>query len=117
MPEMDGLTLLEQINSHAPQIFTLVVTAYGTMESTITALRKGAYDYIIKPFKFEGLVLKLEKLIQYKMLIQENIRLKREINYQYDFSNIIGQSPAMNKVFDMIRKISDSDTNILINHL
>ncbi len=115
MPDMDGLTLMEKTMAYAPQIFFIVITAYGTMESAITALRKGAYDFIIKPFKFEGLVIKLEKLLEHKLLEQENIRLRREMNHQYDFANIIGQSPAMKDVFQIITKISNTDSNIFIN--
>ena len=115
MPEMDGLTLMEKAMSYAPQIFFIVITAYGTMESAITALRKGAYDFIIKPFKFEGLIIKLEKLMEHKMLQQENIRLRRDLHHHYDFSNIIGQSDAMKRIFAIISRVSDADSNIFIS--
>jgi len=115
MPEMDGLQLMEKSLEFAPQIFFIVVTAYGTMERAITALRKGAYDFIVKPFKFEGLIIRIEKLLEHKMLQQENIRLRREIHRQNDFSSIIGESAAMKEVFRLIEKIADSESNIFIN--
>lgn len=115
MPVMDGLTLMDKVNALAPQVFFIVITAYATMESAIVALRHGAFDYIVKPFKFDSLVIKLDKLVQHKLLIQENARLRREVNLQYDFTNIIGQSDVMKKVFNMIRLVAESDSNVLIS--
>lgn len=115
MPRMNGIKLMEAVRAFNPGIFFIIVTAYGSMETAIEALRQGAFDYIIKPFKFENLIVKLNKLIEHKALILENIRLRQEINRRYDFNNIVGHSLAMQKVFTMIRRISDSDSNVLIS--
>ncbi|HDR05598.1 MAG TPA: sigma-54-dependent Fis family transcriptional regulator, partial [Candidatus Marinimicrobia bacterium] len=114
MPRKGGLELMDAVNVFAPHINFIVITAYATMESAIVALRHGAFDYIVKPFKFESLIIKLDKLVQHKLLVQENARLRREVNLQYDFTNIIGQADAMKKVFKMIQLVAESDSNVMI---
>lgn len=115
MPRMNGIKLMENVRTRNPDIFFIIVTAYGSMETAIEALRQGAFDYIIKPFKFENLIVKLNKLIEHKTLVLENIRLRQEINRKYDFDNIVGHSLAMQKIFTIIRRISDSESSIFIN--
>jgi len=114
MPGMNGLELLEKSGHIQPSTSFIIVTAYGTLETAIEALRKGAFDYLLKPLNFEDVALKIQKLIEHKELVEENQALRKEIHAQYDFSNIIGQSPAIQKVFETIRQVSDSDSNILI---
>lgn len=114
MPRMGGLELMKEVRHKAPEVFFIIVTAYASMETAIEALRLGAFDYIIKPFKFESLILKLNKLIDHKELMLENARLRHEIHQQYDFNHIVGQSPAMMRLFTLIRRISDSDSNLFI---
>ncbi len=115
MPRMNGIKLMESVRSGNPDIFFIIVTAYGSMETAIQALRQGAFDYIIKPFKFDDLIVKLNKLIEHKALVLENIRLRQEINRKYDFDNIVGHSLPMQKIFTMIRRISESDSSVFIN--
>lgn len=114
MPRMGGLDLMKEVRHKAPEVFFIIVTAYASMETAIEALRLGAFDYIIKPFKFDSLILKLNKLIDHKELLLENARLRHEIHQQYDFKHIVGQSPAMMRLFTLIRRISDSDSHLFI---
>ena len=114
MPIMTGMELMEksaELNSRASFI---IITAYASLETALDALRKGAYDYLLKPLNFEDVAIKVKKLLEHKELVLENQALRQEINAQYDFSNIIGKSPAIRELFATIRKVSDSDSNVLI---
>lgn len=115
MPEMKGIELLDHAMNLDPQTLFVIITAYGSLETAIAALRKGASDYILKPIEFDELLVKIKRLLQHKSLILENQYLRREINRDYDFSNIIGQSPEMQKVFETIRTIATSDSTVLLS--
>jgi two-component system response regulator PilR (NtrC family) len=114
MPEMRGTELLEKIALCSPQTFVVIITAYGSIETAIEALRKGAYDYILKPIEFEDLLFRIRKLLEHRNLSLENTLLRKELNRQYDFHHIIGQSPAMKKVFQTIEKVATSEGTVLI---
>ncbi len=115
MPEMDGLALLERCRKICPQTSIMIITAHASLESAIQALRMGAYDYILKPFDFEDVLLKIKRLIKHKELIIENQSLLREVEERYDFSHIVGQSPQMKKIFKLIEKIARTKSNVLIS--
>jgi DNA-binding NtrC family response regulator len=114
MPGMKGVDLLEKISQVSPQTFVIIITAYGSIETAIKALRMGAYDYILKPLDFDELVLRLRRLMEVKRLALENQMLRQEINREYDFHNLIGQSAVMKKVFATIERVSHSDGTVLI---
>ena len=95
MPEMKGIELLEHITHFSPETLVVIITAYGSIDSAIAALRKGAVDYILKPVEFDELLVKIRRLIAGRQLTLENKLLRGELHRQYDFSNIVGQSPAM----------------------
>ncbi len=114
MPEMDGLELTKRCLQAYPQTAVIIITAYGSLDSAIQALRLGAQDYILKPFDFDDVLLKVQRIIRQKEILSENKALRREIHARYDFSNIIGQSPQMQKVFNLIRKVAKTKGNVLI---
>jgi DNA-binding NtrC family response regulator len=114
MPEMDGLELIKNCLRICPQTSVIIITAYASVESAIEALRLGAYDYIIKPFNHDDLILRVKRLLNHKELALENQVLKQEIEEKYNFENIIGQSPEMQVVFQLIRKVSVTKGNVLI---
>ena len=114
MPEMKGLELLEEISRRSPETMVMIITAYGSIESAIVALRKGAVDYILKPVDFDELLLKIRRLLDDRRLAVENRLLRREIHRRYDFSNIVGKSPSMQKVFEVIQKVAATDGTVLI---
>ncbi len=114
MPKVGGIELLETISSKKTDTFTMVITAYASVDSAVSALRSGAYDYIIKPLDFDEVILKVKRLFEYKSISKENVILRREVNKKYDFSNIIGKSPSMQKVYELIKKVSNSDGTVLI---
>lgn len=114
MPEMDGMELINQSFKICPQTSVIIITAHGSIESAIDALRKGAFDYILKPFDFDDLLLRVGRLMDHKELASENLALRQEVELKYNFSNIIGQSAEMQDVFKLITKVSNTKGNVLI---
>lgn len=115
MPEMKGIELLDEIRKINLQTNTIVITAYGSMETAIAALRSGASDYILKPIEFDELLIKVKKLFEVRDLHLENRILRRELQRDYDYTNIIGKSPAITQIFDMIKAVADTDSTVLIS--
>ncbi|TFH02707.1 MAG: sigma-54-dependent Fis family transcriptional regulator [Calditrichales bacterium] len=114
MPEMDGIELIKNSLKICPQTSVIIITAHASVESAIEALRIGAFDYILKPFDFDDLIMKVQRLINHKELALENQALRNEVEEKYNFSNIIGQSPEMHDVFNLIKKVSATKGNVLI---
>ncbi len=114
MPEMRGMELLEHITKRSPQTFVIMITAFASIETAIAALRKGAYDYVLKPIDFDDILHRIRKLLDHRALSLENSLLRQEINRTYDFDQIIGQSQSMKNVFQIIRTVAESDGTVLI---
>ncbi|MBM4339638.1 MAG: sigma-54-dependent Fis family transcriptional regulator [Deltaproteobacteria bacterium] len=114
MKGLKGLDLLDEANRVAPLTPVIIITAFGTIESAIKAMKMGAYDYITKPFQMDELLLTVRKALETRLLKKEVIRLKKEVESRYDFHQLIGKSPAMQKIYDMIERISDSSSSVLI---
>jgi DNA-binding NtrC family response regulator len=115
MPEMKGIELLEEIKKLNVQTNTIVITAYGSVDTAIAALRSGASDYILKPVEFDELLIKVKKLFEIRELHLENRILRKELQREYDYTNIIGKSPAITQIFEMIKAVSDTDSTVLIS--
>jgi two-component system response regulator PilR (NtrC family) len=115
MPEMKGTELLREISSMNLQTSTIVITAYGSLETAISALRSGASDYILKPVEFDELLIKVKRLFEVRELLLENRILRKELQREFDYSNIIGKSPAIMQVFEIIKAVADTDSTILIS--
>ncbi len=114
MAGMDGLELLDQIKAIDADALVIIMTAYSSVDSAIAALRKGAYDYITKPFVNEDLLQTVKNALRQQELFTENRQLKREINRQYGFSEIIGTSEALQNIFRLIEKVADTNVSVLI---
>ena len=114
MPAIDGMKLLEKTLQRSPQTLVVLITAYASVETAVQALRMGASDYLLKPLDFDEVILRLKHLLQRKALALENQYLREQIGREYNFYDIIGESEAMRGVFDLIRKVSSTNTNILI---
>jgi len=114
MPMMKGTELLEKISAITPQTLVIMITAYGSLETTIKALRNGAQDYILKPIEFDEILIKIKRLFDMKNLISENQLLRKEVQRNYDFSELVGKSLAMNKVFEMIQTVAETESTVLI---
>ena len=114
MGEIDGFTILKMVKEISPETEVIIMTAFGTVETAIQAIKEGAFDYITKPFKISGLRHTLKKALETKRLEKENILLKKILQERYNFYNIIGRSEKMQKIFDLIEKVSKVDSNVLI---
>ncbi len=114
MPEKGGLDVLkeaEDLHITAPAI---VITAYGTVQTAVEAMKMGAFDYVTKPFVLEELLIIINRAINLLKLQRENIMLKKQLKRKYDFEGLIGDSTQMQRVYEMIEKVADTDSTILI---
>ncbi|HEY0099093.1 MAG TPA: sigma-54 dependent transcriptional regulator [Pyrinomonadaceae bacterium] len=114
MAGMDGLALLDRIKDIDGEALVIVMTAYSSVDSAIAALRKGAYDYITKPFVNEDLLQSIKNAIRQRELFRENRALRRELERRYSFSEIIGTSEVLQSVFRLVEKVAATNTNILV---
>ncbi len=114
MPEMDGLELLAQIKDFNPALPVIMVTAYGTVDSAIQALRSGAYDYITKPFDTDEIKLTVAKALERERLLAENRYLHQQLEQRYSFDGIIGGAASMKETFEIASSVAASTANVLI---
>ncbi len=114
MPGKDGLALLAELRKLRPETPVILMTAFGSIDSAVEAMRHGAFDYVTKPFKRGAVIASLERAIERRALEQENRRLRRALDRTTSFGDLIGASPAMHEIFALIRKISSSRSNVLI---
>ncbi|MBU3947988.1 MAG: sigma-54 dependent transcriptional regulator [Proteobacteria bacterium] len=114
MPLIDGIELLERIKISDPDLPVIMMTAHGTVEKAVEAMQKGAYNYILKPFDNERLILFVKKAIKIYSIINENRRLRNVVQSQYKFGNIIGKSKSIRDVFETIQKVSPTSATVLI---
>lgn len=112
MPGMDGFELLQHIKSQYPDLTVIILTAFGNIESAVKAIKKGAYDFIPKPFEQEEIIFKVRKALERSLLIKENKRLLKEKETRP--FKLIGKSDPMQKVFDQIKLVASSDVTVLI---
>ena len=114
MPGMDGLELLRRIKTEDPAVELIVLTAHGTVETAVEAMRAGAFDYQMKPVDLEELKLVCDRALRTRRLALENEELKNLVNKRYGFQNIIGNSPLMERVFQIIRQVAPTRATVLI---
>ncbi|MBP1768222.1 MAG: two component, sigma54 specific, transcriptional regulator, Fis family [Candidatus Aminicenantes bacterium] len=114
MPGLDGIQVLQGIKKVDPQAVVIIITAYASVESAISAMKMGAYDYIQKPFKHDELLLTIERALEHRKLQDENIRLRGELKRRFGFENIIGHSQPMQKIFELITAIAPTRSTILV---
>jgi len=115
MPRMDGMELLAALGKRTDELTFILMTAYGDLETALEAIQLGAYDYVQKPFKPEEILLRLRMAEERERLRRENVQLRRQVQREYSFDNIIGRSEPMRKIFRTIEKIGDYKTTVLIN--
>jgi len=114
MPKVDGIQLLESASKVSPETFFIIMTAYASVKTAIDALRQGAYDYLIKPVEFDDVIVRVKRLLDYKKLALENKSLRQRISADAGFTNLIGKSEAMKKVFEVIGYVAPTNSNVLI---
>jgi two-component system NtrC family response regulator len=115
MPGMNGMDLLEASKRTKPELPVIMMTAYGTIEMAVAAMKKQAFDYITKPFQNEELKLTIKKALETHRLIKENRRLSEALSDRYRYGNIVGKSKPMLAVYDIIGKVAQSKASVLIS--
>jgi DNA-binding NtrC family response regulator len=114
MPGMGGIEALQKILKIDPYATVIIITAFASIESAISAMKLGAYDYIQKPFKNDALLMTVSRALAHRKLQEENTRLREELRRKFSFENIIGKSQRMQKVFELIQAVAPSRSTILI---
>src|SRR3989344_344368 len=114
MPKVHGMEVLAKAKDMDPELVVIVITAFGSTESAVEAMKLGAYDYITKPFKIDEIKIIIKKALEKRTLSRENIQLKKELGEKYHFGNLVGSAAAMVKIYDLIQRVCETKTNILI---
>lgn len=114
MPGMNGIELLKKIKERQPDCTVIIMTAFGTIQTAVEAMRLGAYDYITKPFSNEELILTIKRIVEVQSLKKENIELKEQLKERYNFHKLIGKSKSMQQVYDLSSIVANSDSTVLI---
>ncbi len=114
MGKMSGMDLLEWVKQHSPETAVIMITAYGSEKTAVEAMKLGASDYVPKPFDNDELELKVARVLETMADKRENRLLREQVESTYRFENLIGKSPSMQRVFDVIRRVADSDLTVLV---
>ncbi|HWU43477.1 MAG TPA: sigma-54 dependent transcriptional regulator, partial [Bdellovibrio sp.] len=114
MPHVTGIELLKHVKDSYPDTVFMLITAFGTTETAVEAMKMGAYDYLTKPFKIDEVRMNIQNALRSRNLEVENRSLKKELVKEYSFQNMVGNSPAMHSIFDMVKRVSQTPTNVLI---
>jgi len=114
MPGLNGIELMKEARKIVPTLITVIITAYGSIQTAISAIREGAYDYIEKPFCPEKVELLIKNLVAHQELVEENISLRRKIEDRYLFEGIIAKSPVMLRIFELIKTVAPTTATVLI---
>jgi DNA-binding NtrC family response regulator len=114
MPGKTGIALAQEIRDIRGRTPVVLMTAFGTMDSAIEAMRAGAFDYIVKPFKREGVLVALERALEHRALAEENARLRRAVDQTTGMGDLSGASPAMREIFALIKRVASSRSSVLI---
>jgi len=115
MPRLGGLDLLRRIKALQPETTMVIITAHGTVDRAVEAMREGAADFIAKPFSMAQLMVRLDNVCSVRFLREQNVRLQEQLEQRHSFSSIIGKSKGMQEVFDLIRLVADSDASVLVH--
>jgi len=114
MPNMTGIELLKHVKESYPETVFMLITAFGTTETAVEAMKMGAYDYVTKPFKIDEVRMNVANALRAQNLEVEVRSLKKELVREYSFQNMVGNSQAMHSIFDLIKRVSQAPTNILV---
>ncbi len=114
MPRMDGMEVLRRVKALQPDATVVIITAHGTVDKAVEAMREGAADFIAKPFSMAQLLVRLSNICSVRQLREQNVRLQEQLERRFSFSNIIGKSKKMQEVFELIKLVADSDAAVLV---
>ena len=114
MPEMDGLTLLDHLVKVSPETPVIMITAHGTVDSAVSAMRSGAWDYLLKPVHFDDLLVKIQRALEFSEMSRDRKILTEQLASESTFHNLVSESPNMNEVFGQVKKLSTVKSSVLI---
>jgi len=114
LPDMDGMEILKTIRKEKAETYVIVMTGYSTVRNAVEAMKLGAFDYLAKPFTDDELIIVVGKAVEKKRLVEENISLRKELLIRRGFSNIVGESPSMLRIFRLVEKVAPTDSTVLI---
>ena len=114
LPDMDGIQILREVKSSHPSTQVILITAYGSVDSAVTAMKEGATDYLTKPFAMDELLLIVKRLLRVRQLEEENLELRKKIEERFGLEGLVGKSPSMLKIYDLIETVSQTDTTVLV---
>jgi DNA-binding NtrC family response regulator len=115
MPRMGGMELLDKVKELDPDVTVVIITAHGSVDRAVEAMRSGAADFITKPFSMAGLMVRLDNVCSVRVLREQNVRLQEQLEQRFSFSNIIGKSKKMQDVFELISVVAQSDASVLVH--
>ncbi|MEN9723580.1 MAG: hypothetical protein RJB38_1566 [Pseudomonadota bacterium] len=114
MPQMDGLEFTARMKELRPEIPMILITAFGSVETAIEAMKRGAFHYVVKPFKLAEISVSVQKALEHRRLTRDNSALVKELRKSWSFGEVIGKSAAMKQVFDLVQRVSQATANVLI---
>src|SRR5690242_4652187 len=114
MPGMDGLALLSELKTRSPETLVILLTAYGSLKTTVDGIKAGAFDYLSKPFIVDDIRLVVRRALEHKRVLCENQALREQLRDRYRFDNIIGSSPGLVSVYKLIARVAQTDSTVLI---
>jgi DNA-binding NtrC family response regulator len=114
LPDMDGIQILKEVKTRSPEAYVIVITAYGSIDSAVTAMKEGASDYLTKPFSMDELILIAKRLVRIKQLEEENLLLRKKVEERYGLEGLVGKNPQILKIYDLIETVSQTGTTVLV---
>jgi len=114
MPGMDGLQLMEEVHKILPEMLVIIMTAHATVDTAVKAMKKGAYDYFVKPFNPDEISMTIRKIVDHRKLVQENLFLRKELKKQFRLRDMISKNEKMLEIFELARTVAKSGSTVLI---
>jgi two-component system response regulator HydG len=114
MPQIDGLDFTARLQTVRPELPIILITAFGSIETAIEAMRRGAFHYVVKPFKLSEMVINLDRALQFRALQRDNTALRQQVKKNWALGNVVGKSAAMKEVFDLVQRVASATANVLI---
>ena len=115
LPDMDGIEILKEVKAVNPAIQVILITAFGSIDSAVNAMKEGASDYLTKPFAMDKLLLIIKRILRMKQLEEENVSLRKKVEERYGLEGLVGKSPQMLKLYELIETVAQTDTTVLIS--
>jgi two-component system, NtrC family, response regulator AtoC len=114
LPDINGIDILKHVKEISPHTEVIMITGHASAETAVKAMKEGAFDYVTKPLNFDELSILISKAVEKRQLLTENVYLKQQLHNKYDYTNIIGASPPMQKLFDRMKRVAGTDSTILV---